>query len=521
MKIERHAFISYAHIDNEQLPTEQEGWVTLFHKVLAQMLAGRLGSHANIWRDAKLSRSDVFSDEIVKQLAGTAVLVSVMSPRYLKSDWCRKELARFCELAEHDGGLVLDNRCRVIKIIKLPPELRDDDDLPEIIQKTLGHDFYELAENGDAFELTPSYGEQYKQAFLRRTAAVASDIKRVVTLLSAESAPPVTRATVYLATCALDRRGAREAVASELERLGCTVLPDHALPTDEAAFVADVRAMLQRCSVAVHLIGAGYGLVPDGAGQRSVVELQNDLAVQRCRAGGMARVIWLPADTQAQQPAQAAFIARLHSDDDAQFGADLITGDIETLKQAVRNALKPAERAPPAAAAPALASTPSAQADGAAEPTAEPTTTAPAAAALPRIHVVMDAADRKDSIALLRALQRHARITLPVFAEDVGAMREANQARLMDCDAVWVYYGAGDEAWRYHQQRELDRIRGLRTARALPAETLVLAAPASDDKALLADLSEPGGALIDARAGIDDAVLAAMARACDALGVAP
>ena len=80
MKIERHAFISYAHIDNELLPEEHDGWVTRFHKVLSQMLAGRLGEKVNIWRDDTLRPGMKFPAEIDDKLKHTAVLISVLSP---------------------------------------------------------------------------------------------------------------------------------------------------------------------------------------------------------------------------------------------------------------------------------------------------------------------------------------------------------------------------------------------------------------------------------------------------------
>jgi len=87
MLFERHAFISHAHIDNQPLPTEKDGWVTLLHEALEQLLAGRLGGNVDVWRDDKLRGNDVFSDEIIAQFPKTAVLVSVLSPRYLKSEW--------------------------------------------------------------------------------------------------------------------------------------------------------------------------------------------------------------------------------------------------------------------------------------------------------------------------------------------------------------------------------------------------------------------------------------------------
>jgi hypothetical protein len=481
VKLERHAFISYGHIDNEPFEGDKYGWVTLFHKTLEQMLSGRLGEEVRIWRDERLRPNDVFSDEIAAKLEHTAVLISVLSPRYVKSDWCRRELARFCEIAEHESGLVLDNKCRVFKVIKLPLDNRDDAALPDAVKKTLGYEFFEERADGASIELTPSFGEHSKQEFLRRIVGVASDIKRVVSILEADKspAPEASRATVYVATCSQDRRDAREMVVTELERLGCTVLPNQQLPTDESAFVDEVRTLLARSRLSVHLIGAGYGLVPDGSGQKSAAELQNELAAQRCRevgAGDMARLIWVPAGTQSLQPAQAAFIARLHTDADAQFGADLITGDLETLKLGVRTALERAEPPRPA-----------------------PPTDSPAKRR--RVHLVHCEPDRMACVELLRLLAEQVDVTRPVFVGEAGELREANHALLMECDEIWLYYGTGDEAWKYHQQNELRRIRALRPGVPMPPDTIVIAAPNTEDKDVLVQVGEPGCVVLDFRQG--------------------
>src|SRR5262250_1270294 len=54
MNFDHHAFISYAHIDNEPLTAGQKGWVAQFHATLQTMLSQRLGERARIWRDDKL-----------------------------------------------------------------------------------------------------------------------------------------------------------------------------------------------------------------------------------------------------------------------------------------------------------------------------------------------------------------------------------------------------------------------------------------------------------------------------------
>src|SRR4029453_4873400 len=61
MTFDHHAFISYAHIDNEPLTPGQKGWVAQFHATLQTMLSQRLGERARIWRDDKLDGNDVFA----------------------------------------------------------------------------------------------------------------------------------------------------------------------------------------------------------------------------------------------------------------------------------------------------------------------------------------------------------------------------------------------------------------------------------------------------------------------------
>ena len=96
MPYDQDAFISYAHIDNEPITTGQKGWVTQFHATLQTMLSQRLGERARIWRDDKLDGDDVFADAIVEQFTKTAVLVSILSPRYLRSEWCTLGRRRRC-----------------------------------------------------------------------------------------------------------------------------------------------------------------------------------------------------------------------------------------------------------------------------------------------------------------------------------------------------------------------------------------------------------------------------------------
>ena len=72
MPFEKHLFISYAHIDNQPLTSEQQGWITRFHKSLEALLSMRMGRKALIWRDEKLQGNDIFADKITQQFPQTA-----------------------------------------------------------------------------------------------------------------------------------------------------------------------------------------------------------------------------------------------------------------------------------------------------------------------------------------------------------------------------------------------------------------------------------------------------------------
>ena len=492
MTFERHAFISYAHIDNQPLPTEKAGWVTLFHDALQQLLSGRLGGNADIWRDQKLRGNDIFSDEIVAQFPRTAALISILTPRYLRSEWCTKEIKEFCEVAQRAGGLVVGNKCRVFKVVKLPTDQQDP--LPPVLTQVLGYEFYDFDEDKTPRELDPAFGEKSKQDFLRKIAKLAWDIKLLLDQLDAhdpsrdspEKDEAACKPIVYLAECSRDRREAREILEGELRRLGYTVIPERQLPSDEGDYIAEVARLLARSRFSIHLVGSSYGLVPDGSSQKSVVVLQNELAVKRSQSGALQRVIWLPDGTSSEHPAQAAFIEALHKDANSQFGAELITGDLETLRAAIHAALKKIARAD------------------------QPTQTEPTAAqdSRKKIHVLCDAKDRKDAVALLKFLKgRGLDVSFPVFTGGAGEVREANQSLLVSCDAVILYYGAGDEAWRFHQQNELKKIRAQRSEKPLPAEFIYLAGPATEDKGLLLDLQEPN--LINGLNGFSEDAMAA------------
>ena len=526
---EKDLFISYAHIDNRPLTASEEGWISRFHVSLDALLSMRLGKKARIWRDDKLQGNDVFADEIVEQFGRTAVLLSVLSPRYLKSRWCTREVTEFCARAEREGSLVVSNKARVFKVLKAP--VPSEEPLPPLMKSLLGYEFFRM-EDGAPMELDASFGDSFAQDFNRKVNKLAYEIALLLAALedgpedavpdipaavppgpaavplepsgapAAPSAPspPATPAggdadavpdapaaapgarRVYLAECSFDRREEREILQAELTRLGHEVVPDRHLPRDEADYVGAVETLLAGCDLSVHLVGAHPGAVADGPSGRPLPVLQNELAAAASARVGLRRLIWLPEDTRADEPRQQAYIERLPEDGEAQRGADLITGGLESLKRAVLAELdKVGEEA-------------ESRTEGRPERT---------------VHLLCTAEDRKETVPLRRFLRaRGVEVTLPAFEGDAGAMRAANRRLLARCDVVLLYYGRGDEAWKRTVDGELRKLPAYRDAQALPSIHTYLAAPPTHDKEDLIDMADER--LVDALDGLVEARMEAV-----------
>jgi hypothetical protein len=484
MSFTRDAFISYAHIDNEPLLKEKDGWVTIFDQALRQVLSQATGKVANIWRDAKLAGNDVFSEEILSQFPETAVLVSVLSPRYLKSEWCSKEMTQFYESAEKTGGIIINRKCRIFKIIKTPfgKDATFPPEVAGVLGRELGFDFYQLDSDNTPQEFDPAYGDSARQDFLTSVTRVAWKIKELLDVMSSVPTAEKAKPSIYLAECTRDQRDARATLEGELKRLGYDIVPDSQLPTDSAEYVAEVERQLQQCELSIHLVGSNYGLVPDGTDQ-SVVALQNEAAVRISRKNGLARVISVPADLQATDPRQQAFITALHQDAGMQFGADLIIGGIEDLKSAVRAALARVERA----------------------------TTAPVVNGDETlVYVICDPRDIQATVPLAKSLiARGMKVELTVFDGDAAAVREANEQLMTTASAIVLFWGAGDDTWRAYQQSDIRKNQG--TRRDNPPKTITyVAGPATSKKQFLLQ-TEAG--IIDALSAPEDQAIAALAKA--------
>ena len=447
---EKDIFISYCHADNDD--PMGEGWIELFHRILRSRLIQLLGARVpeeepTIWRDNRLQGNDEFAGVLADELRKVALVVSVMSPSYVKSDWCRREIEAFCSAAASRGGIVVGgNKGRILKVLKdpVPP-----DDQPEEMKGQTGFPFYvkdpelqrpvqfTLTKGDDTNALAKKVINDLAYSIIATLQAVNEVADTGANTAATPAAATVAPAagTVYLAECELEDE--RQQVRRALEDRGVTVLPAGDLPGRKPEeFKQTVREALAQCDVSVHMVAATRSRVLRGEVEDTVY-LQNQLAAERSAGGGLLRLIWLPPGLEVSNDdeRQQAFVGMLQRDPAAQQGAEVLTVPLQGLIAQTRNALKKQLDAMARKAAPASTGL------------ANMGDTAGIAA---RVYVIFDPKDveRVDPLKqylLDQGFDVIERITDPrVTSEQLQADHKQN---LIDCDAAIVCLGSAGEPW--------------------------------------------------------------------------
>ncbi|HEV7570332.1 MAG TPA: hypothetical protein VGQ21_02440 [Thermoanaerobaculia bacterium] len=480
MAFEHDFLISYAHIDNEPLIAGEQGWISELHRLLEIRVGQVRGEKPKIWRDQKLQGNDIFADTILERLPRIAALVSIVSPRYVQSEWCNRELKEFYRIAESSGGARIGDKARIFKVVKTPV-IRER--LPEEVQPMLGYDFFVYDDAGRPRELSQDYGKE--RTFLTKLDDLAFDIAQLLDLIDStavSAAPAVTKGTLFLAETSFELREERESIKRDLVRNGFEVLPDRALPLVGPELDVIVREQLARSKVSIHLVGLNYGVVPDGSNV-SIVERQQALASEAAQKSELSSVIWLRPGLAIEDERQRAFVHKLKTSSEVHASAELLEVPLEELKAFMYRKLTP-----PAAVIVKAAAAPVAQDH-------------------PRLYLLCDQLD----VTAAQPLEDHLfsegfEVVLPFFDDDETQARLEHEENLRSADVILLYYGAGDELWLRRKLRELQKSAALAREGPLLARGIYVGAPASPQKerfrtheAML--IHEPAG-------GFDPAVLA-------------
>ena len=472
MDFENDIFISYAHIDNLPLDQSQEGWISTFDRALAIRLAQLRGQPPRIWRDPKLQGNDYFSDTILEQFPGAALLVSVLSPRYVRSEWCIRELQHFYQAAEQRGGVRIVDKSRIFKVIKTYLPL---DKQPPELQSLLGYEFYEFDQANRPKEFSQIFGPDSERKYWAKLEDLAYDIHQLLEKLETiqdrdpqltePELPGATGKTIYLAETPFALEDERGQIKRELQLAGHTVLPEQPLPYT-ADFQPVVERYLAQSALSIHLVTGAPATSTESAA--SSADLQRQLAAARSREqielaaarrqaqSDFTRILWMPPTNHPSTSSQDPLILALQGD------PDFLSTDLEDLKTFIQDRLNP-----------------------------PPSTPSPVPAASRSLQVYLDCVQQdleaSEIEPLYDYLEQQFQVVLPDY-EASGVTRSENQLR--QCDAVLIYYGQTSGLWL---KRRLLALKKTLYGRLKPllAKAVYVAAPVTPGKEQFSDPEVP------------------------------
>jgi hypothetical protein len=427
--LQNDVFISYAQADNTL------GWVTEFHNQLANRLR-ELDRKAPfvVWRDTRLGGMYILSSEIADRLKSSGVLISILSPNGLDSQWCQRERQSFEIAASQNGGFRIGNKVRALRVTKAPCKNNKDRDL----FGTLGHDFYRHNRQTSRFdELHPSSSD-----FQTLVLEIAQEIFDLLKeLRDKRSRIPSPDLSIYLAAAAPGSICAewRERVATELTgACNCRVLPEN--PDPDQLSKAAINALLRECDLTLHWATA------------SATELTDKLQWECALALPLKRVVCEVSLAGSPLPAPE-WLKERPADPNTPVAERIRASAPDQLIQYFEDFVKWRRQ------------TPERSPDQ-----------------LPLVYVICALDEFDDALVLKQCLESDNRFAavLPIREADDGKTRLSDhRSWLRTCQAALVYWGgATKENWFREQQREIIAMQVKRKGRPLRAICLALSANA-------------------------------------------
>jgi len=477
-------FISYAHLDDRSPFGDEKGWIDLLHERLSVLVSQAVGSELSVWRDGhNLQGNDLLQGAIGDGITQSLLLVPIISPRYVQSDWCNREMAAFYASPPPPQAAAPGFRSRVFKVLKtpLPAPLKSLE--PEPIRNLIGYQFFgESESDGQLHEFSSmlnrlvsdiketlielKYSATPQTTVVTANAVVAPEPSLVVpaTVTPVTTAPVAPKggnvpALVYLAETTSDLTKERELVRDELRQRGYSVLPEQKLALEEVKQTeALARSDLARCALSVHLVGTRYGSTPEDDA-RSVVRIQEELAAERAAADpAFLRLLWMPPGLATpalpiSDERQKSFIAELQTR--VTVGAELLQTSIEDLKTRIVEKLNP----------PAQPITRERQSK------------------LKQVYLICENRDRS----LVRPLKEYLfkqNLEVITWLDEGTAdkLMEYHHKNLVECDAALIYFGSGDEPWVRKNLDDLEKAYGYGRAQDWVANAVYVGAPENEQK---------------------------------------
>ena len=481
-------FISYGHLDDVNPFGQDKGWVDLLHERLLVLVGQALGYEPSIWRDGHdLQGNDRLVGAISEGVTSSLLLVPIITPRYVQSEWCNREMDAFHGAEPPARGAGPEFRSRVFKVVKtpLPNHLKKLE--PVQIRDLIGYPFYaEDATSGLTTEFSTDSSDKLYWRMLNRLVADITkalielkhpeakqtgplDVSKLDAPASAKPSsakPNVAGAAsqpakfVYLADTTSDLVEACELVRDELQQRGYGVLPEQKLPLEEVKKTENtIRAALARCALSVHLVGTRYGSTPEDDA-RSTVRLQEQLAAEHgAETPAFLRLLWMPPGLMTEalpisDERQTSFVSELQNRITS--GAELLQTSVEDLKTRIVEKLNP-------------------PATTAARPSAH--------SKFKQVYLICENRDRSQIRPIKEYLfKQNLEVITWLDQQGSDTLMDYHRKNLRECDAALVYFGSGDEPWVRKNLEDLQKAYGYGREDDWLANAVYVGAPPSEQK---------------------------------------
>jgi hypothetical protein len=274
-------FVSYAAVDNQPLAGEETCWVTNLINTLKVRVAHKLGTQAySLWIDYQSRTDEPLAAQLKRHLENlekSATFILILSPGYLVSPECHKELDHFLRRVGNNGG-------RIFKIEYLPVEL-----IPEL-KDISGYRFWKRDTTDRVHSLgcpKPNPGDDKHYEYYIQIDNLATDLVEKLKNLKKEiennnqqienDEKLKPKANIFLAEVSDDLSLQREELKRNLELQGFGVLPStpYFFPNDEQKLCQAIDADLEKSVVFVQLLSQFNPWRPVGM---STPQLQYDRA---------------------------------------------------------------------------------------------------------------------------------------------------------------------------------------------------------------------------------------------------
>ncbi len=220
-------FISFAHVDDARLSGNDKGWITHFVNNLRKLVTQKLGREENyrLWKDFQLKGSDAITPEIKKQIQNSHTLLICLSPGWLASTWCRKELRLFCESRSD-----VNQRIFVVELDALTKE-----DKPAVLHDLLAYRFWWKNDEDKIRPLGFPVPQSTDQGYYDRLLDLSNELATTLKAIQSDNPEPVSppKATIYVAPVSDALFSRRENLINGLKQYDIAVQPrNNALDND-------------------------------------------------------------------------------------------------------------------------------------------------------------------------------------------------------------------------------------------------------------------------------------------------